>query len=81
MENDERFIEYYTRLNLIMNSLWEYGIVYNTGKINSKILRSLTSAYHQKVVTILDVYNVNSMHIEELIEILQTYELSYLDIF
>ena len=75
MSDDECFNEFYAKLNDIVNSAYNLDEIYDQLKIVRKILRSLTEDFRPKVTTIIESKNVNSIHVDELIGSLQSYEL------
>ena len=75
MSDDESFDEFYAKLNDIVNSAYNLGEIYNQSKIFRKILRSLTENFRPKVTAITESKDVNSIHVDELVRSLQSYEL------
>ena len=74
MFEDESFDEFYAKLNDIVNFAFNLGEVYDQPKIIRKILRSLTEDFRPKVTTITESRDVNSIHVDELVGSLQSYE-------
>ena len=74
MSKDESFDEFYAKLNDIFNSTFNLGEVYDQPKIIRKILRSLTEDFRLKVTVITESKDVDSIHVEELVGSLQSYE-------
>ena len=52
MEDDESFDEFYTKLNDIVNSVFNLGENIPEPKIVRKVLRSLPERFHAKITTI-----------------------------
>ena len=52
MEEDELFDEFYTKLNDIVNSVFNLGENIPEPKIVRKVLRSLPERFHAKITTI-----------------------------
>ena len=75
MSDDECFDKFYAKLNDIVNSAYNLGEIYNQPKIFRKILRSLTENFRPKVTAITESKDVNSIHVDELVRSLQSYEL------
>ena len=75
MSNDEFFDEFYTKLNDIVNSAYNLGEIYDQPKIVRKILSSLTEDFRPKVTAITKSKDVDSIHVDELVRSLQSYEL------
>ena len=75
MSNDEFFDEFYTKLNDIVNSAYNLGEIYDQPKIVRKILSSLTEDFRPKVTAIAKSKDVDSIHVDELVRSLQSYEL------
>ena len=75
MSDDEFFDEFYTKLNDIVNSAYNLGEIYDQPKIVRKILSSLTKDFRPKVTAITKSKDVDSIHVDELVGSLQSYEL------
>ena len=75
MSDDECFNEFYAKLNDIVNSAYNLDEIYDQLKIVRKILRFLTEDFRPKLTTIIESKNVNSIHVDEFIGSLQSYEL------
>ncbi len=75
MEEDEEFIDFYTRLQDIVNSMRGLGEEVKDPKIIRKILRSLLERFHPKVTAIEECHDLDKMKLEELIGSIQTFEL------
>ena len=69
------FNEFYAKLNDIVNSAYNLGEIYDQPKIVRKILRSLTENFRPKVTAITKSKDVDSIHVDELVRSLQSYEL------
>ena len=74
MSNDETFDEFYTKLNDIVNSAFNLDEVYDQPKVVRKILRSLTEDFRPKVTAITESKDVDTIHVDELVGSLQSYE-------
>ena len=74
MAEDETFDEFYAKLNDIVSSTFNLGEVYEEPKIVRKILRSLTEDLRPKVTTITESKDVDTIHVDELVGSLQSYE-------
>ena len=72
MSNDESFVEFYAKLNDIVNSAYNLGEIYDPHKIVRKILRSLTKNFRPKVTAITKSKDVDSIPIDELVGSLQS---------
>ena len=75
MSEDESSDEFYTKLNDIVNSVYNLGEIYDQPKIVRKILRFLTEDFRLKVTTITESKDVDSILVNELVGSLQSYEL------
>ena len=75
MSNDESFDAFYAKLNDIVNSAYNLGEIYDQPKIVRKILRSLTEDFRPKVTAITESKHEDSIHVNELVGSLQSYEL------
>ena len=75
MFNDESFDKFYAKLNDIVNSAYNLGEIYDQPKIVRKILSSLTKDFRPKVTAITKSKDVDSIHVDELVGSLQSYEL------
>ena len=74
MPDDESFDEFYAKLNDIVNFAFNLGEVYDQPKIVRKILKSLTGDFRLKVTVITESKDVDSIHVNELVGSLQSYE-------
>ncbi|MGV7343155.1 hypothetical protein PJI17_31140, partial [Mycobacterium kansasii] len=77
MEENEMFMDFYTRLNDIVNSMWGLGDKIPESKVCAKILRSLPERFNSKVTAIQELRDTDTMKVEELVGSLQTYELNF----
>ena len=75
MSDDECFDEFYAKLNDIVNSAHNLGVIYDQLKIVRKILRSLIEDFRPKMTVITESKDVDSIPIDELVGSLQPYEL------
>ena len=75
MSDDECFDEFYAKLNDIVNSAHNLGVIYDQLKIVRKILRSLIEDFRPKMTVITESKDVDSIPIDELVGSLQSYEL------
>jgi histone H3/H4 len=76
MMDDETFGEFYSKMSDLRNSMVSLGKTVSNVKPISKILRSLPKCFRIKVTTIDESKDLEETKIEELVESLQTYELS-----
>lgn len=76
MNDDERFDEFYAKLNDIVNSRFNLGERIPAVKIVRKVLRSLPERFRPKVTAIEESKDLDNIKIEELVGSLQTYELT-----
>ena len=77
MEENEMFMDFYTRLNDIVNSTQGLGDKIPESKVCAKILRSLPERFNSKVTAIQELRDTENMRVEELVGSLQTYELNF----
>ena len=75
MSDDESFDELYSKLNDIVNSVYNLGEIYDQPKIVRKIFRSFIENFRPKVTAITESKDVDSIPIDELVGSLQSYEL------
>ena len=75
MDDDETFNEFYAKLKYIVSSAFNLGKNIPKPKIDRKILRSLLEWLHAKITVIEESKDFNTIHLTELTENLQTYEL------
>jgi hypothetical protein len=76
MLEEETFIEFYTKISDLRNSMVSLGKQISDVKLIRKILRSLPQRFRIKVTTIEESKDLAEMKIEELVGSLQTYEYS-----
>jgi hypothetical protein len=67
MLDDETFVEFYTKINNLRNSMVSLGKRVFNVKLIKKILRSLLERFRIKVTTIEESKGLDSMKIEELV--------------
>ena len=77
MEETETFMEFYTKLSYICNSMFVLGDWVPNGRICRKILRSLPDRFDSKIVALEECRDIDNMKVEELIGSLQTHELYF----
>ena len=77
MNEDEKLVDFQTRLLSITNQSQTLGEPYPQERINWKILRSLPKRFNAKVTAIEESKNVDLMRVDELLRSLQTYELGF----
>ena len=75
MSDDEYFDEFYAKLNDIVNSAYNLSEIYYQPKTVRKILKLLTKDFRPKVIVITESKDVDSIHVDELVGSLQSYEL------
>jgi len=73
---EEIFVEFYTKISDLKNSMVSLGKSISDVKLIQKILRSLPERFRIKVTTIKESKDLEEMKIEELVGSLQTYEYS-----
>lgn len=66
MEEDEQFINFYTKLQDVVNSMRGLGESVPDSKIVRKILRSLPERFHPKVISIEESKDIFTIKVEEL---------------
>ena len=76
MNEDNSFDSFYGRLNEMVIRKFNLGEKTKDSKIVRKILRSLPESFRAKVTIIKESKDLNEIKIQELIDSLQTYELS-----
>jgi hypothetical protein len=76
MLEDETFIEFYSKMSDLRNSMVSLGKSVSDVKLIRKIIRSLFERFRIKVTTIEESKYLEEMEIEELVGSLQSYELS-----
>ena len=67
MEEDEQFIDFYTKLQDIVNGKARLGKPIEPADIVIKILRSLPKRFRTKVTSIEESKNIDTIVIEELV--------------
>ena len=77
ISNDECFDEFYAKPNDIVNSAYNLGEIYDQPKIVRKIFRSQTEDFRLKVTVITKSKDVDSIPIEELVNIFSTHATVY----
>ena len=76
MEEDEQFIDFYTRLQDLVNSKVGLGDPLKLEAIVRKILRSLPERFRPKVTTIEESKDIDTLVVEELVGYLQTFKIT-----
>ena len=76
MSEDESFDSFYGKLNVVVNCKFNLGEKTEDLKIVRKILRSLPDSFLVKVTAIEKSKDLDNIKVQELINLLQTYELS-----
>src|SRR6266567_9437288 len=76
MSEDEPFDSFYSKLNEVVISKFSLGEKTEDSKIVRKILRSLPESFHAKVTVIEESKDLDDIKVQELIGLLQTYEVS-----
>ena len=76
MSKDESFDSFYSKLNEVVVEKFNLGEKTEDSKIVRKILRSLPKSFRAKVTAIEKSKDLDDIKVQELIESLQTYELS-----
>lgn len=74
MQEDETFIDFYSKFSDIVNS-FALGEGYINAKVVKKILRSLPDRFHAKVTTIEEFRYLSKFPLKELLGSLKTYEM------
>lgn len=67
MNDDERFDEFYVKLNDIVNSSFNLGKRITESKIVRKVLRSLPEKFRPKVTAIEESKDLDAFNIEQLV--------------
>ena len=80
MEDDESFDEFYTKLNDIVNSVFNLRENIPEPKIFRKVLRSLPERFHAKITAIEESKDIEKISLTELVGNLQTYKLGLVSI-
>ena len=76
MSEEESFDSFYGKLNEVVIGKFNLGENTKDSKIVRKILRSLLESFRAKVIAIKENKDLDEIKIQELIDALQTYELS-----
>ena len=76
MEEDEKFDEFCAKLKDIVNTTFNLGDHILEPKIVRKMLRSLPKRFHAKIIEIEESKDIDQIPLTELVDNLQTYELS-----
>ena len=76
ISEDESFDSFYSKLNEVVIGKFNLGEKTEDSKIMRKILRSLPESFHAKVIAIAESKDLDDIKVQELIDSLQTYELS-----
>ena len=76
MGKDESFDSFYSKLNEVIISKFNLGKKTEDSKVVRKILRSLQESFRAKVTAIEESKDLDEIKVQELIDSLQTYELS-----
>ena len=76
MSEDESFDSFYGKLNEVVIGKFNLSEKTEDSKVVMKILQSLPESFHAKVTTIEESKDLDEIKIQELIDSLQTYELS-----
>lgn len=74
-KEDEKFIDFYTWLQDIVNSMRGLEEDIKDLKIIKKILKSLPERFYPKITTIEECHDLDKLKLEELIGSIQTFEL------
>ena len=74
MDESESFDEFYAKLRDIVNSRFALGDKLDDVEVVGKVLRSLNSKFHTKVVAIEEAHNIETIRLDELVGNLQTFE-------
>ena len=78
MSEDKSFDSFYGKLNEVVIGKFNLGEKTEDSKIVRKILRSLPESFCAKVTAIEESKDLDDIKVQELISLLQTYELSLL---
>ena len=76
MSEDESFDSFYSKLNEVVISKFNLGEKTKDSKVVRKILRSLPESFRAKVTAIEESKDLDEIKVQELVGLLQTYELS-----
>lgn len=75
MEDDQYFIEFYTELQDIVNSMRRLREEVSNSKVVRKILRSLPNRFYHKVTAVEESKDLDKIKVEKLLGSLETFEL------
>ena len=75
MKDEENILEYFERVDNIVNAIKGLGVDVPENEIVEKILRTLPMLYNPKLSTLEDRENLKDLTMDELYGILTTYEL------
>jgi len=73
---NESFVEFYAKLNDLVNTNFKIGETISDNRCFRKILRSLPEKFRPKVIAIEECKNLDNLKVEELEGSLHMYELS-----
>ena len=76
MSEDESFDFFYSKLNEVVISKFNFGEKMEDSKVVRKILWSLSKSFRAKVTAIEESKDLDEIKVQELVGSLQTYELS-----
>lgn len=76
MEEDEQFIDFYIKLQDLVNSKARLGDPIKSEAIVRKILRSLPERFRPKVIVIEESKDIDTLVVEKLVGSLQTFEMT-----
>ena len=79
MSEDESFDSFYSKLNEVVIGKFNLGEKTEDSKVVRKILRSLPVSFHAKAAAIEESKDLDEIKVQELIDSLQTYEISLLN--
>ncbi|XP_062020942.1 uncharacterized protein LOC133737395 [Rosa rugosa] len=79
MGDDDKFVDFYARLSVVVNGCFNLGDPMPQHRIVKKILRSLPMKYHSKKIAIQESKDLNTYNMQELIGNLTTYEMELPD--
>ena len=76
MSEDKSFDSFYSKLNEVVIGKFNLGEKMEDSKVVRKILQSLPESFHAKVTAIKESKDLDEIKVQELVGLLQTYELS-----
>ena len=76
MSEDKSFDSFYSKLNEVVIGKFNLGEKVEDSKVVRKILQSLLESFHAKVTAIKESKDLYEIKVQELVGLLQTYELS-----